>query len=270
MLRREPAILGLLDHRLFEASSRSHFHSTAESYAQRAADASYMGEGNRQLARAVRASMAELVRSAPGGRIRILDVGAGVGAPTTVTLLRELASHSEGPLDLEICAVDHCREVVERTQALFDTSADEPEIGQWLASARCHMVDGSAMGFEAGSFDLVVCGFVLHHCNLLDKRDIVGEMLRVTRPGGLVALVDEFQDSGLHSHRYSGMSSCDTAGLECFVDLGGMVSIFESLARSTVIQARDGHEADGAWIMVAARRHPHAPTETSQAQSESD
>jgi uncharacterized protein YbaR (Trm112 family)/ubiquinone/menaquinone biosynthesis C-methylase UbiE len=49
--------------------------------------------------------------------------------------------------------------------------------------------DGERLPFASGSFDLTYCVATLHHA--LDLRGMVGEMRRVTRPGGIVAALNE-------------------------------------------------------------------------------
>jgi SAM-dependent methyltransferase len=50
------------------------------------------------------------------------------------------------------------------------------------------VADAQALPFPAASFDTAVCTFAL--CAIPDERRVVGEMIRVLRPGGLLLLAD--------------------------------------------------------------------------------
>lgn len=56
------------------------------------------------------------------------------------------------------------------------------------AKARYELYDGSRLPFADGSFDVVFAICVLHHVDPEDRRAFAAEMVRVTRPGGLIAL----------------------------------------------------------------------------------
>ena len=50
--------------------------------------------------------------------------------------------------------------------------------------------DGGALPFDEGQFDLSFSINVLHHVEPEDRADVVGELARVVRPGGLVAIAE--------------------------------------------------------------------------------
>jgi len=62
--------------------------------------------------------------------------------------------------------------------------------------------DGNTLPFADGSFDFAICTFAFHH--LLEPARVLGEMARVVRKGGRVAIVDavmpERADRNLNTH----------------------------------------------------------------------
>ena len=56
------------------------------------------------------------------------------------------------------------------------------------ASYECY--DGRRLPFEAGSFDLAFAICVLHHVERLERSAFAAEVARVTRPGGIVAILE--------------------------------------------------------------------------------
>jgi len=127
----------------------------------------------RQDARA--AGLAEEVRRfvLPRGDERALDVGTGAGA-----LALALA-----PLVREVVGVDPVPELL--------TLARERAAG--LANVELVEGDGTALPFEDFSFDLSGTLRTLHHVHRPEL--IVAELVRVTRPGGRVLVVDQLAPS---------------------------------------------------------------------------
>jgi ubiquinone/menaquinone biosynthesis C-methylase UbiE len=115
------------------------------------------------------AGLAEEVREfvGPGGDERALDVGTGAGA-----LALALA-----PLVREVVGLDPVPELLElaRARALPNTEFVEG--------------DGTALPFPDGNFDLAGTHRTLHHVTHPDR--VLAEMVRVTRPGGHVLVVDQ-------------------------------------------------------------------------------
>jgi SAM-dependent methyltransferase len=98
----------------------------------------------------------------------VVDVGCGIGQ--TDRFLEGCFRRLSG--------VDIASELVERA------TANNP----W-ATYRSY-VPGAPIPFERSSFDLSFAVCVLHHVPPSDWRAFVGEMTRVTRPGGLVAIFE--------------------------------------------------------------------------------
>lgn len=121
----------------------------------------------RQDARA--AELAATVRAfvLPAGDERALDVGTGAGA-----LALALA-----PLVREVVGVDPVPELL--------------ALARERAPANVELVeaDGTALPFPDGSFDLASTLRTLHHVRRPEL--VVAELIRVTRPGGRVLVVDQ-------------------------------------------------------------------------------
>jgi SAM-dependent methyltransferase len=100
-------------------------------------------------------------------RPSLLDVGCGVGT------LHPLLTDSFG----EIHGVDQSVESIERARR------QNPGV-QYRVSA------GPGLPYRSGHFDLVTAICVVHHVAPADWPNFVAELKRVTRPGGLVCLVE--------------------------------------------------------------------------------
>jgi ubiquinone/menaquinone biosynthesis C-methylase UbiE len=121
----------------------------------------------RQDARAAR--LAEAVRDfvQPRGDERALDVGTGAGA-----LALALA-----PLVREVVGLDPVPELLELARARAQPNTEFVE------------GDGTALPFTDASFDLAGTHRTLHHVTRPDR--VVAEMVRVTRRGGHVLVIDQ-------------------------------------------------------------------------------
>jgi ubiquinone/menaquinone biosynthesis C-methylase UbiE len=100
----------------------------------------------------------------------VLDVGSGVGHWS------RLLSHVL-PADATLVGIDREPRWVEEATAHAAQAGLDDRFSYRLAFAE-------ELPFEDGSFDLVTCQTVLIH--VADPRRVIGEMLRVTKPGGLV------------------------------------------------------------------------------------
>lgn len=102
----------------------------------------------------------------PAG-IRAVDVGCGTGV-----LHPYLAE-----LDGELVGVDPSAKMLERARAANP-------------SVRYEVADGRRLPFPDGAFDFAFTICVLHHVEPTAREGFVSELARVTRPGGLVAVVE--------------------------------------------------------------------------------
>jgi ubiquinone/menaquinone biosynthesis C-methylase UbiE len=105
----------------------------------------------------------------PTGDERVLDSGTGTGA----------LAFAIAPLVREVVGVDLVPELLEEARR---RAREFPNVS---------FVEGDATGlpFEAGSFDLAGSVRTLHHVARPERA--VSELTRVTRPGGLVLVVDQ-------------------------------------------------------------------------------
>jgi ubiquinone/menaquinone biosynthesis C-methylase UbiE len=116
------------------------------------------------------ADLAERVRRLVGpftGNEAVLDVGCGTGA-------------------LAFAFAPHVAEVTG-----LDTDAEYLEAARASAPANVELVEGDAMAlpFAYAQFDVAACQRLLHHARRPEL--VVSELVRVTRPGGRVFLVDQ-------------------------------------------------------------------------------
>lgn len=102
---------------------------------------------------------------------RVLDVGCGPGS-ITLDLARRV---SPG----EVVGVDTSGPVVAQARSTAEAAG---------SSARFEVADAMELPFEDGGFDVVHAHQVLQH--VPDPVGLLREMVRVTRPGGLVAVRD--------------------------------------------------------------------------------
>ena len=116
---------------------------------------------------------------------RILDLGAGIGNSTP---------HFRRHFPQAMLA---CADVSERCLAIG--AARSP--GQ--AEPVCF--DGHTLPFADASFDVAFAACVLHHVDHAEHARLVGEMARVTRPGGIVAV---FEHNPLNPLTVRAVRSC--------------------------------------------------------------
>ncbi|GLY05651.1 MULTISPECIES: methyltransferase domain-containing protein [Actinoplanes] len=118
--------------------------------------------------RRVRRTAYEQLRPAPGQRL--LDAGSGSGEVARL-LAAEVGTFGE------VVAVDHAASVTAAAVGLHDGS-----------NVRYLTGDVCALDLPGGGFDGVWCERVLQH---VDDPDVaIAEMIRVTRPGGRICLID--------------------------------------------------------------------------------
>jgi ubiquinone/menaquinone biosynthesis C-methylase UbiE len=104
-----------------------------------------------------------LARLAPVARDRVLDLGCGQGN-TTRLLAAVLKPRECVGLEYDSTLVSYAR------------ARNNPP------GVRFEQGDATALPFEAASFDVVFCRYLLIH--MTDPQQVIREMLRVVRPGG--------------------------------------------------------------------------------------
>jgi SAM-dependent methyltransferase len=112
-----------------------------------------------------------LVRNGPATG-RLLDFGCGTGA-----FLRAMRE-SGRPLELTGCDV---------AAGMIDTARREWDVGP---TPDMHVLDPGPLPFDDAAFDVVTVSAVLHHVERAARPAIVGELLRVVRPGGTIVVFE--------------------------------------------------------------------------------
>jgi len=117
----------------------------------------------------------EAVRNRPPGAVRLLDVACGTGRFTAALKDNFPAARVTG-LDMSAAYLDHARRRVGPRPRLF-----------WQQGA------AEALPFPDGHFDAVSAVFLFHELPRKIRRRAAAEMVRVTRPGGRIVLLDSLQ-----------------------------------------------------------------------------
>jgi SAM-dependent methyltransferase len=129
---------------------------------------SFAGQEHEFYVEAKARRLLELARRRLGSRpLRVLDVGCGVGL-TDGALLPHVES-LEG--------VDVSPGMIERARVANP-------------AAEYQVYDGRRLPFDDATFDISFAICVLHHIDPADRRPLVAELGRVTRPDGLVAVFE--------------------------------------------------------------------------------
>lgn len=115
--------------------------------------------------------------SRPLGALSLLDVGCGTGTTDQVLAPRVRSLHG----------VDVSAEM------LVQARQNVPE-------AEFSWYDGATFPFDDGAFDVVVAICVFHHIPVAQRRQVASEMVRVTRPGGFVAVFEHNPYNPLTRH----------------------------------------------------------------------
>lgn len=119
-----------------------------------------------------RALMQRVLAGLPAeGPVRALDCGTGTGA-----MALALAEAARVPVAVD--AVDLSRAMLARAGA---------RLRQAGVAAALQLADAEALPYPDGTFDLTMAGHIVEHLAHPDRA--VAEMVRVTRPGGLVLVL---------------------------------------------------------------------------------
>lgn len=100
---------------------------------------------------------------------RVLEIGCGTGAVSRFLAALENVG--------EVVGVDPCGLFIERARELASDDRLSFAVG-----------DGTALGFDGGEFDAVVCHTTL--CHVPDCEEVLAEAHRVLRAGGKLAVFD--------------------------------------------------------------------------------
>src|SRR5690348_2133195 len=116
----------------------------------------------------------ELARGA-----RCLDIATGLGWASAGLLRRDPSAR--------VVALDYDESILPRTREYLAAH------GAARGTALCR-ADGKRLPFRAGSFDLVLCLYGLHHFR--GYLDALREIARVLKPDGTFALIDPVRGAG--------------------------------------------------------------------------
>ena len=137
---------------------------------------SYAGVYDRVFGKVFQDSREAVVRNlkvAPGERVLEVGVGTGLCLPLY-------------PANCDITAIDLSKPMLEKAEERVK------ELG--LTNVKLMHMDAGAMEFADSSFDLVIAAYVV--TAVPDYRKLMEEMVRVSRPGGRLILLNHFtQDS---------------------------------------------------------------------------
>jgi ubiquinone/menaquinone biosynthesis C-methylase UbiE len=168
--------------------------------------------------------VAHAVRLA-GGRTqgRALDVGTGPGQIPT-----KLAQHLPGWSFL----------CIDRSAKMLEFATRSAMMKGLAGRVRFLQADGSAIRFEAGTFDLVMCNSMLHHA--AEPQRVLAEIARVAKPDGAILIRDLRRPSRLlfdwHVRRHGAAYSGKMRGMyETSLRAAYTVKELEEMLRATPI-----------------------------------
>ena len=120
--------------------------------------------------------------------MRLVREAAGIGPHDTVL---DVAC---GPGLVACDFARHCRHVtgMDLTPAMIE-QAEARQRAEGLANLAWRVGDVASLPFPDGSFSVALTRYSFHH--MLDPRAVLAEMVRVTAPGGRVAVVDVYTSS---------------------------------------------------------------------------
>ncbi len=152
-------------------------------------DATFYGEHKARL-------LTDVARRKLGSpdSLSVLDVGAGTGLVDV---------HLSGTFD-RVVGLDVAEEMLKLA-------------GRRNPDVEYVSYDGDEIPFANGSFDLVFASCVFHHVQPDARAVLIDEMARVTRPGGLVALIEH---NPLNPLTRYGVSRCEFDESELLLRMG--------------------------------------------------
>jgi ubiquinone/menaquinone biosynthesis C-methylase UbiE len=193
------------------------------------------------------------VRSHFTANADVLDVGTGT-AQIPIELCRQAKS-------LRIVAVDLAKHMLDLAQRNIDRAG-------MCGRIRVQLCDAKKLPFDDETFPAVISNSIVHH--IPDPRHVVGEMVRVLKPGGVIfvrdllrpasdagvqRLVDLYAgEANMHQRKMFDDSLRAALSLEEVRDL----VVSHDFDPETVRQTSDRH-----WTWAAQRRPIHNVTESS-------
>ncbi len=115
-------------------------------------------------------------------QIKTLEIGSGTGITTKFLL--------ECDARLHIVAVDNEKKMMDQISS---------NLNQWGASARVTLVEKDIIDYlkevPDNSFDVVTSGFVLHNIEHTIRDNVVSEIYRVLKPGGIFVNGDKYSEN---------------------------------------------------------------------------
>jgi SAM-dependent methyltransferase len=148
----------------------SGFDETSDAYSDLVSDSiSFVGQDHEHFTRRKADLLVDLVQRhlGPPGGVRALDVGCGVGL-------------TDQALDGRIGEL-HGVDVAEKAVARAATT--NPDV-------QYRTYDGARLPYADHAFDLTFAICVVHHVAPSDRAQLISELGRVVRPGGLVAIFE--------------------------------------------------------------------------------
>jgi SAM-dependent methyltransferase len=194
-----------LDRDLYEESANKRFSLLDCDYPLFAKDTyKYPLHGNWMLSQAIGKVIKDNLKMwQEKDSITIADLGAAGGAITTLFVLQELKTL--GLLDkAKLILVDISKDALEATKSgksqlpvdyfremKWEIANDLPKLQKKLQAADLKVQRLYELGNMEDQVDISLCGFTHHHLNFHDKQLASEEMERITRPGGVIGVVDE-------------------------------------------------------------------------------
>jgi ubiquinone/menaquinone biosynthesis C-methylase UbiE len=153
----------------------------------------------------------------PGSRV--LEVGCGTGAVTRIV--------ANWPGVSAVVGVDPSPVFVAKAR----------ELARDLASLTFEVADGRSLPFAAASFDAVVFHTTL--CHVPEPQIMLGEAVRVLRPGGCVAVFEgDYATATLATRAGDRLETCADAFREHFVHDPWLVRRLPALVRAAGLQVQ--------------------------------
>lgn len=128
-------------------------------------------------------------------RIAAYLAAAGAEPDPLIALLRDMGAHTVCDAGCGCGALSAALLRAGFAVSGFDTAPAAVELARLAApGAALKTADVCDTGYASGMFDAVVCRDVLDHMTVADARRALAELLRITRPGGLVVFTVDAAD----------------------------------------------------------------------------